>query len=135
MATPNPAFFGCDRFGLTAPVDVRLTPSFSSPVTGSNAGCTLVDRVGGSVELQRRVPAGNAGAIEGIEHVGADLDVPAAGQPDIPRNRQIEDLREASAEIVGARLEADAADLRPGERGRVELAVEILAAACTGIAE
>ncbi len=42
LATPNPAFFGCDRFGLTAPVDVRLTPSFSSPVMGSNAGWTFV---------------------------------------------------------------------------------------------
>ena len=30
--------------GLTAPVDVRLTPSFSSPVTGSNAGCDIGER-------------------------------------------------------------------------------------------
>ena len=42
LATPNPAFFGCDRLGLTAPVDVRLTPSFNRPVTGSKAGWTLV---------------------------------------------------------------------------------------------
>ena len=124
MATPKPAFFGCERFGLTAPVDVRLTPSFSSPVIGSNTGATLVIGSAGLASVQRRVAAGDRRHVRRVEHVGAQLDVPALRQPDVARDRQVERLLEAPVEVAVAGLEADAADGRSLERRRVELAVE-----------
>ena len=52
----------------------------------------------------------------------------------VARDRQIERAGEAAAQVVVARLEADAADGRPLERRGVELLVGVAAAAAPGIA-
>ena len=85
-----------ERVGHAEPGVLRLRPVrahgagrrevdavVQQPGDGIERRLDIGDRVRGRVELQRRVPAGNAGTVEGIEQVGAKLDGPVAGQPDI----------------------------------------------------
>ena len=62
MATPKPAFFGFERSGLTAPVDVRFTPLFNSPVTGLTGSPAQIDQVKKQFGIfSRKVPDGSGG--------------------------------------------------------------------------
>jgi hypothetical protein len=67
-----------------------------------------------------------------VEHVEPQLQLLLAADPDGARERHVEHALEAAAQVVGARLEADAADRGPRERRRRELAERIAAAARPG---
>ena len=99
------------------------------------AGCVVVAGSRRARQVHRRVAPGDARLVRRVEHVDAQLDVPAAAQPDVPRDGQIEHAREAAVQVAVARLEPDAADQRPLERRRVELPVQVAAAARAGIAD
>src|SRR4029079_6571089 len=79
-------------------------------------------------QVQRRLTAGELRAVRRIEHVRPQLNRPAAAQPDVPRNRQIEHARETPLQIIVSRFQADTAFCRPLKRRGVELTVWIAAA-------
>ena len=89
------------------------------------------DRIRRAVQRERRLTTRDLRAVRRVEHVGAQLQHAGAAQPDVPGDREIEHAREAPLQIVVARLEPHAADKRPLERRRVELAIRVAAAPFT----
>src|SRR5207247_10404736 len=90
-------------------------------------------RVCWTSQVHRRVTAGDARLIEGVEHISAQFDDASLTELDGTRDGQIRRTDEAALQVPVAGLKTNAAHSRSGEGIRVELMERIAAATATQI--